>query len=287
MFETNPKVTRTSKYTDWFPSIVFKYQFTPALEWQVGVNKAIARPAIGDITGLWTINDNANPPTVTAANANLQPEYHKVYQTRLAYYFGGRSPGQVSIAYIQDEARNFVVTKNYTAEEFGVTDPDFSGYTFISKTNEVALQRYKNFDFNYNQTLGFLPSEYLRGISIGGTYSRSYANQRRQKLAPNRVTARLGYTYRRFSTSIGMIWIDDRPIDSVYGRIWGAMTKLDLSATFKLNKYATLFMQARNPTNQKDLFYESPPGVQEGKQRTLRKQEEYGDNWVFGIKGMF
>ncbi len=287
MFETNPKVTRSSKYTDYFPSIVFKYQFTPAFEWQVGVNKAIARPAIGDITGLWTINENANPPTVTAANAKLQPEYHKVYQTRLAYYFGGKSPGQLSVAYIQDEATNFITSQDYTAEEFGVTDPDFAGYTFKSKRNETALQRYKNFDFNYSQTLGFLPSEYLRGISIGGTYSRSYANQRRQKLAPHRVTARLGYTFRRFSTSIGMIWVDDRPVDSVYGRIWGAMTKLDLSATYKLNKYATLFLQARNPTNQKDLYYESPPGVQEGKQRTLRKQEEYGDNWVFGVKGTF
>ncbi len=76
-------------------------------------------------------------------------------------------------------------------------------------------------------------------------------------------------------------------MDSVYGRVWGAMTKLDISATYKINKYATLFLQARNPTNQKDLYYESPPGVQEGKQKVLRKQEEYGDNWVLGVKGQF
>ncbi|MFM7750646.1 MAG: TonB-dependent receptor domain-containing protein, partial [Opitutaceae bacterium] len=287
MFETNPRVTRSSKYTNWFPSFVAKYNFLPNLEWQAGVNKGISRPGVDNLTGLWVINDNANPPTVSAPNAGLQPEYHKVYQTRLAYYFGGKSPGQVSVALIQDEATNFIVSRTYSADEFGVDDPDFSGYNFISTTNTVALQRYKNLDLNYNQTLGFLPSPYLRGINIGGTYSRSYANQRRNNLAPHRATARLGYSYGRFSGSIGAIWIDDRPIDGVYGRIWGAMTKYDLSATWRLNKWATLYMQARNPTNQKDIRYESPLGVQEGKQKHLRFQEMYGDNWVFGVRGQF
>ena len=291
MFETQPMITRRSSYTDWFPSIVAKYNILPNLEWQAGANKAISRPGIDNLTGLWVQNDNANPPTISAPNPSLQPEHHKVYQTRVAYYFGTTSPGQLSLAYIQDEAMNFIVTKNYTSDEFGNTDPDFANYTFISTTNFVGLQRTKNLDFNYSQTLGFLPTEYLRGISVGAGYSRSYVNLapnvRRNNLAPHRATARLGYNYKRFSTSVGAIWIDDRPIDSVYGRVWGAMTKLDISASFRLTKYASLYMQARNPTNQKDLRYESPPGVQEGKQKYLRAMEEYGDNWVFGIKGQF
>ena len=284
-FTNQPRVVRKSDYTDWFPSVVAKYQILPNLEWQAGVNKGISRPGIDNLTGLWVINDNANPPTVTSPNPNLQPEHHKVYQTRLAYYFGGKSPGQISLAYIQDEATNFIVTRTYVGgEAFGVDDPDFANYNFISTTNTVALQRYKNLDFNYSQTLGFLPSEYLRGLSIGGTYARSYANQRRNNLAPHRATARLGWSFRRFSASVGAIWIDDRPIDGVYGRIWGAMTKLDLSATFRLTRYATLYMQARNPTNQKDIRYE---GVIEGKDKNLRHMEAYGDNWVFGVRGQF
>jgi hypothetical protein len=43
-------------------------------------------------------------------------------------------------------------------------------------------------------------------------------------------------------------------------------------------------MQARNPTNQKDLRYE---GVIEGKDKNLRHMEAYGDNWVFGVRGQF
>jgi iron complex outermembrane receptor protein len=287
MFETNPKKWRKADYTNWFPSIVTKYQITPQLEWQIGVNKSIGRPAIDDLTGLWTINDNASPPTVTASNPNLKPEYHKVYQSRLAYYFGTRSPGQLSVAVIQDEAVNFVQSKTLNATEFGNDDPDFANYNFITRFNLDTLQRYKNFDFNYNQTLGFLPSEYLRGISVGATYSRSYANSRRNLIAPHRWTGRVGYAYKNFAAQVGAIWVDDRPVDGVVGRYWGAMTKYDISLTYKLTRYATLFLQARNPNNVKDMYYESPPGVKEGEQGVLRKQEEYGDNWILGVRGQF
>jgi iron complex outermembrane receptor protein len=284
-YENRPKVVRRSEYTDWFPSLVAKYQITSSLEWQAGVNKGISRPGIDNLTGLLNVNESNF--TVAAPNPNLQPEHHKVYQTRLAYYFGNQSPGQVSVAYIQDEATNFIVTRTYSAQEFGNNDPDLQNYSFISTTNAVALQRYKNVDLNYNQTLGFLPSIYLRGLSVGATYSRSYANQRRNGLAPHRATARISYAYKRFNGQVGAIWIDDRPVDGVYGRVWGAMTKLDISATWKLTSWASLYVQARNPTNQKDLYYESPPDKQEGKGKVLRKMEAYGDNWVFGVKGSF
>ena len=71
------------------------------------------------------------------------------------------------------------------------------------------------------------------------------------------------------------------------GRVWGAMTKVDLSLTWRLTRYATFFVTGRNIANQKDLYYESAPGVQEGKQKNLRNAEAYGDNWIFGVRGQF
>ena len=168
-----------------------------------------------------------------------------------------------------------------------MSDPDFATYIFRSTTNSLEFQKFRNMDLAYNQMLGFLPNEYLRGINVALTYSRSYANVRRVMLAPKRATARLGYAYKRFNGSLSAVWIADRPSESTYGRIWGAMTKFDLTLNYRLTRYASLFVQARNITNQKDLYYESPLGVQEGKQRYLRVMEEYGDNWVFGVKGQF
>ncbi len=285
MYMSQPRAIRTSSYHNGFPSFLVKYQILPNLEFQAGVNKGISRPPIDNLTGLWSINESTR--VVSAPNPNLQPEYHRVFQSRLGYYFGGTSPGQFSIGLSQDEARNFIQSNDYTPTQFGVSDPDFSNYIFRSTTNSEEFQKFRSMDLAYNQTLGFLPSEYLRGVNVALTYARAYANQRRIKVAPHRVTSRLGYAYQRFNGSISMIWIDDRPSESTYGRIWGAMTKFDLTLNWKLTRYASLYVQARNITNQKDLYYESPLGVQEGKQKYLRLAEEYGDNWVFGVKGTF
>ena len=287
---SQPRVTRRSEYTTLFPSVLLKYQILPNLEFQAGANLGIGRPAVDDLTGLWTINESAQ--TVTAPNPNLETEKHENLQSRVAYYFGNtggsRSPGQLTLACSQNKATNFIVARNYTASEFGVEDPDFAPYTFISKTNSLALQRTRTMDFAYSQTLGFLPGEYLRGINVGFNYSRVYASVRRSGMAPHRVTSRLGYAYGRFNGSFGLIWVDNKPNDSAnYGRYFGEITKYDLSLNLRVTRYLSLYVQGRNITNVKDEWYESPPGVQEGKQAYLRGMEEYGANWVFGIKGNF
>jgi TonB-dependent receptor len=289
-FTHKPRTTRTSKYDDYFPSLLVKYNPLPNLEWQAGVNKGISRPPIDNLTGLWSIDDNATPPKVSAPNPNLEPEHHKVYQTRVAYYFGTRSPGQVSIALIQDEAVNFISSQVYHGgAAFGVEDPQFADYDFVSTYNIPGTQRYRNMDLNYQQTLGFLSSEYLRGINLGLTYSRSYANMRR-KIAPRRLTFTPSYTFRRFNAGLGIIWTDKRPEDngsSNYGRYFNAFTKIDVRASYKINNYATLYVQVRNITNVKDLQYWTPTGYEEGTHGVLRNMEQYGANWVFGVKGSF
>jgi hypothetical protein len=152
----------------------------------------------------FTIDENAQ--RITVPNRELLPEFHKKFQTRLGYYFGGRSPRQMTVALSQVTSRNFVQNFDFSASEFGIDDPDFGNFTVRSRTNSLEVQRYRNMDLAYNQTLGFLTSEYLRGINVGLTYSRSYANQRRAGTAPHRVSARLGYAYKRFNGTFGMIW---------------------------------------------------------------------------------
>jgi iron complex outermembrane receptor protein len=284
-YMSQPKAVRKSNYQNWFPSIVFKYQIRPNFDWQAGWNKSIGRPAIDDLTGLFTIDENAQ--RISIPNRELLPEFHKKFQTRFAYYFGGRSPGQLSVSFSQVNSRNFVQTFDFTPEDFGITDPDFGNFTVRSKSNSLATQRYRNLDFAYNQTLGFLPSEYLRGVNFAFNYSRSYADQRRSGLAPHRISARLGYAYRRFNGTFGMVWTDDKPESSTYGRYFGELTKFDISASWRFTRYASLYVQGRNITNRRDRWYQTPSGFTEGENGYLRSEEEYGANWVFGVKGSF
>ena len=283
-FASNPRIVRRSEYQNYFPSFLAKYQIRSNFEFQAGFNRGISRPPIDNLTGLWVVNENNQ--TVSAPNPDLQPERHKNYQARLAYYFGGRSPGQVSVAGSQDIATNFISSQNYTAAEFGSDDPTYSGYTFVTTRNDERMQKTRNLDLNYNQTLGFLQSPYLRGINVGANFSRTYVNVRRNNVAPWRATARLGYAYKRFNGSFGLVHAEDKP-NGNYGQYFGEITKYDLSASFQLTRWASLYVQGRNISNVKDISYQSPPGVTEGQQRALRNMNEFGANWVFGVKGQF
>jgi hypothetical protein len=264
---------------------MFKYYILPDFEFQIGFNKSISRPPIDSITGVWGI-DEVNL-RVSAPNAALQPEYHKKFQSRLAYYFRGRSPGQLTLDLTQVKATNFRQTFDFSAEDFGVDDPDYAAYTFRTTVNSPDEQTFRSMDLAYNQTLGFLPSEYLRGLNFNVAFSRAYADRRRANLAPYRVSSRLGYAYKKFNGSVGMVWRPDTPDSTTYGQYQGEITQFDVSLNWRLTPRMTLYTQIRNITGKPVRWYHTAPGVVEGQQRALRQLQEYGANWVFGLRGMF
>jgi iron complex outermembrane receptor protein len=280
---SQPRVARTSEYYNVFPSLLAKYRITPNFEFQAGANKAISRPPIDSLTGLWNIVEDVQ--RVDSPNANLKPEYSKNYQARLAYYFGNKAPGQLTVAVAQNDITNLRETYDYTPSEFGVEDEEFANYTFRSTRNSSEERRFRNLDISYNQTLGFLP-DLFRGTSVNLSYARTYASQRRNGLAPHRLSGRLGYAYRRFNGSIGGVWTDARP-DGVYGRFREAVAQFDTSLNWKLSSAVSLYVQGRNITRVPMRWFDTPTGLVEGQSRTIRQYQEYGANWVFGVKGTY
>lgn len=294
-FESQPKVVRHSNYHNWFPSVNVKYQILRNFDWQIGWNKSIGRVPIDNLSGVYVI-DEVNQ-RVTAPNKELQPEYHNKYQTRLGYYFSGRSPGSVTLAFSKTTFRNTLQSYDFLPGEWDNDDPDLANYTFRSTRNlSDRVTTTKNMNVAYRQTLGFLPSEYLRGVGVFVNYDRTYVGQsgdgsgapaRRGNLTPHRVAGGLSYFYHRFNGSLNFVWGADRPDGSTYGQYYGQITKVDLSLSFKIHNYATLFVTGRNIRNAPDRWYRSPPGVEQGKDPYLRQMEAYGANWSFGVRGQF
>ncbi len=282
-FFSQPRVARHSEYYNVFPSVLAKYRITPNFEFQAGANKAISRPPIDSLTGLWSIQEDVQ--RVDSPNAGLKPEHSNNYQARLAYYFGNKAPGQLTVAVAQNDIRNLRETYDYTASEFGVEDEEYANYTFRSTRNSAEDRRFRNLDISYNQTLGFLPA-LLRGTSVNVSYARTYASQRRNGLAPHRLSGRLGYAYRRFNGSIGGVWTDVRA-DGNYGRFREAVAQFDTSLNWRLTSVVSLYAQGRNITRVPLRWFDTPPDLVEGQSRTLRQYQEYGANWVFGVKGTF
>ncbi len=282
---SQPKIERENKYQDWFPSVVFKMQITPDLEWQAGFNEAIARPPPERLTGLLQINEDLE--RITAPNVKLLPEYSKNYQTRLAYYFRGRSPGQASVSFSQNNIENLRVQRIGTVEEAGVeVDPIYAGWEYSSWFNSPEERQFRSMELVYNQTLGFLPDKF-RGLNVNLAYTRVYANQRRNNMAPHRFTSRLGYNYGKFNGSIGMVWRDDSPEGDISTRYKRALAQFDLSLNYRLTRWATLYVQGRNIFNQPVLWYDFETGGLDGVNGVQGRMQEYGANWVFGVKGTF
>jgi iron complex outermembrane recepter protein len=280
-FFTNPRVKRAKSYDDFFPMISAKYTITRQFEVHAGFNEAISRPPIDSLTGAWLINEDTQ--LVTSPNPNLLPEYSKNYAARLAYYF--EPVGQLSLGFTQNNIRNLRETRRGTAEEFGVAnDPEFSTFEFQSPFNVANPVRFRSMEVAYNQTLPFR-HELLRGITVNTSYTRTYASQRRSRMQPHRVSSSLGYGYRAFRARLGIIWHDDTPWDNVYGRYKRHTTKFDLGAEYRINKWATVYVQGRNIFNDSQRWFESPEI--EGQAGALRVMENYGANWVIGVKGTF
>ena len=286
-FRSQPQVKRASEYDNLFPNVSLKYNLLSNFDFQAGYTKAIGRPPIDNLTGVWNVVENAEGTVrrVDAPNGSLLPEEIERYDARLAYYFGGQSPGQATVTATQVNTGNLRETFDYTAQEFGVDDPEFEDYTFRSTRNSAALRRNYNLAVAYQQKLGFLPKPF-NGTSFNVSYNRSYMTARRNGLAPHRISSRLSYTYQKFSGNVGMVWIDDRP-DGIYGRYRRELTQFDLSLGWAFNPRYRLYVQARNLTGRPDIWMESPAGVTEGKDAAIRIMQEYGGNWVFGIAGRF
>lgn len=282
---SNPRVKRANEYDDFFPMVGLKYNLLSDLEIQAGYNQAISRPPISSLTGTWTINDEAQ--LITGPNPNLLPEYSKNIAARIAYYFN--PAGQLSFAVTQNTIRNARETRRGTAEEFGIDDPAFSGFEFEAPFNIDNPVRHRNFEVAYSQTLPFR-HPLLRGITVNASYARSYASQRRANLTPQRFTTSVGHRYRNFSTRIGLVWRDDTDIgatDADYGRYRRHDTLVDLSAEYRLTRWASIYVQGRNIFNVGETRLDTPPGLKQGETPIAYLYQKYGTLWSFGIKGRF
>lgn len=283
---TNPRIERRKEYDNFFPMISTKYYIAKDLEFQAGFNKAISRPSPDSLTGAWLINEDAH--LVTSPNPFLLPEYSKNFAARLAYYI--QPAGQLSIQVNQNTIRNLRQTLRGTAEQFGLgDDPEFGSYEFQAPFNVATPRRHRSMELAYAQTLPFR-HEALRQITINNSYTRAYADSRRSGLLPHRFTSSLGYGYRRFRGRLGVVWRDDTPDGSGtadYGRFRRHDTKVDLSAEFRINKYATLFFYGRNIFNDGQTWMIGPQSLPEGQGAAVRVYENYGANWNFGVKGTF
>jgi len=281
-FRSQPRVTREGEYDNWFPSISAKLNFSQNLNLHLGYNRAISRAPIAALSGVWVVDD-ANS-RVNAPNPRLQPADSDKVVARLAYYF--EPVGSFTLQVSQNNITNLRETNTFTAEEFGYSnDPEWSTYEFVSTTNDPTKRRLRSLELGYNQALSFLPGV-LRGLNVNLAYTRNYANVIRLGVVPHLASANLGWTWQRYTLRFGAVSTSMTPWQGA-GEAWQEPSiKYDLGGSFRLSKYAILFFQGRNITNETKLTLASQTDVR-GEAPYLFSASNFGANWLFGVKGSF
>ena len=280
-FFSRPRVSRDGSYDDFFPSIGGKYSIRPNLQAQVGFSRAISRPPVDALAGVWSINDLAL--LITAPNPNLKPERSDNYVARLAYYF--EPVGSFTFLVQQLEITNQRVTIRGKAQDFGFeNDPEYANYEYQSLTNSDSLYRYRSMELGYNQQLSFLPGP-LRSTSVNLSYTRNYANLYFPGVSPHKATASIGWSYSRLSLRLGGVWQDDTPYTTLFGRYQRHNIKLDLSGGYKTSARTSLFFQGRNILNDPTVLYEGDPI--RNIPAALYRYGNFGVSWTIGVRGNF
>jgi iron complex outermembrane receptor protein len=277
-----PKIHRKSSYDNLFPSGSFKYALTPNLNFQLGYSNTIRRPAFKDVSGVLQVNDTTR--IVTAPNLKLQPETSDNFAARLAYYF--EPVGILAVNVYENNVKNLQLTNDLTPQQFGYAGPeDLTGYTFRVTSNVPGNTKIRGMEIEYSQSLSFLPGP-LQGLGVRLSYTRNYAETVMPGLVPNKVSAGVDYSYRRFSANVNFLWDDNRWSNVEQTLYVRHRSTVDIGASYRLTSRTSAFLTARNLTDTPlinlQTFPDHPEIAAAG-----RVREIYGTTWTFGIKGTF
>jgi TonB-dependent receptor len=279
-FFSKPKIHREGGYGHWFPSASVKYKINPNFDAQVGFSSTIRRPTFRDVSGVWVINDDASPPTVTLPNSALKPETSRNFAARLAYYF--EPVGIVAANVYQNNVKGLFINNRLTAQEFGYRgDLDLTGYDFITTTQSANDVTVRGMELEYSQSLSFLPAPF-KGLNVRASYTRSYASIRRVNMIPHSVNAGLSYANRWFNAYANLNWRDNFPtnISAATPRFQLHRANVDIGGGYRLSSRYQLFFSARNifnvPYHVMEQVGSNAPVVQ--------FFERNSTNWTFGVK---
>ncbi len=155
-------VTANKSYTNFFPTVQFKYVLQPDLQLRATYSTGIARPGFSQAGGFAGVDFTTSPrPVFTAGNPNLKPTTGNNFDIDLEYYLP--NDGVVQIGVFDKEFRNYIFRNVLTK----VSNPIFQGQLgdFATFSNENA--RARGVEVAYRQKLAFLPGLF-GGLGVEG-----------------------------------------------------------------------------------------------------------------------
>jgi TonB-dependent receptor len=276
-------------YTDYFPSVNFKYEFSSHLLARAAITTAMGRPPFVDLAPTVTVDTASN--TVSQGNPNLKPQKAVNYDLSLEYYFP--TEGGISLGLFHKDIEDPIFTSTATGQTgtFGgvaLTNAIVNSYTNGTKAQVTGLE------FNIQKPLTFLPSP-LDGFGVnfnmtftdgelkvpGRTIKTPLIGQA-DKIASAQVyyekygfSGRVAYTYHAayLDTDGGLNVSDPTGKSDGY---FGELSTVDAKVAYKVTKQFEVFAEANNVNDAKDYYFFQNTS-------RFRESESYGRSYRFGM----
>ncbi|MDO4229997.1 MAG: TonB-dependent receptor [Capnocytophaga sp.] len=274
-------VSSKNSYTNFLPSLAFKYDATDDLILRLAYSTALARPDYYSLAP--SVNIYTSDNSIEAGNSKLKATFAHNFDLMAEQYF--KSVGIISAGAFYKRLNNFIYTyivnNNYSYADFAndfptLTNPIPVGSTdwsFLQPKNGKSVDVY-GFEVALQRKLDFLPGKFLQGfgVYVNYTYSKSKANgitnsqgQERTGLglpgtAPHMFNSSLSWENKKFSARVSLNYTSDyldnlgsSSFDDVY---YDKQLFVDANASYKITDNFRIFAEANNLTNQPLRYYQ-------------------------------
>ncbi|SCW80831.1 TonB-dependent receptor [Sphingobium faniae] len=275
-------------YTDWLPSLTFRYEPVSDLVLRAAGYKSLVRPKLSQLAPRVVIEDNEGE----FGNPDLKPYRAWNIDLSAEYYFGRNAA--LSAGFFWKDVKNYAVSQV-------IDDYDYNGMILDEATLPINgdSAKIKGIEVSYSQVFDFLPAPFDGLLAqVNYTYTDAkgtvltdgdIADPRRIALpssSKNTLNVVLGYekgplslraagTYRdKYLDEVGDAPEEDRYVDDHF--------QIDLSAKYRITPGVRIFADWVNITDAPYFAYQNFGGG-----RRLLQYEDYSWTIKFGVSANF
>lgn len=283
-------------YSDLFKYLHLNYQITPNLLSRASYHDSITRPDFGNMFPGYTItNETSTPPTANLNNPNLRPEYARSLNWDLEYYFGKSQNSSVTFSLFRTDIKDMQRRRPIDVGLDGVIgDTDLvilglAGYR-VNVWDNVDKSHNKGWEFNYNQSLSFLPGV-LSGLSAFFNHTHLIYDNWDNYLgsAKDISNGGLSYKYRKYNArfAVNRTGFHRDTVAPLQGAANAGIasftrqrTMVDVSVGYELTPRLVLFANGRN-------IFNEPLNIYSLSSTVITRQAKFGALWTVGVSGKF
>lgn len=293
------RISRSRDYNNLLPSFQLRYEPKRNLVTRFAYFKSLLRPDHGSVVGGLSVNDADVDGTyvITRNNLDLKAETANNYDITAEYYF--EPVGVISFGVFYKDIKNIQIQLTSPIDpnnipediqDIGLTATQLGSTSTVAQRVNGANTSVQGAELNYSQELSFLPGAFRGfGVSANLTYVKpkdetlflqSVGNDGGiSKWSGNLV---LRYRFKKFNTQLSANWVDTTARGITSNRLDYQKSRIvyGVNVNYNLHRYATLFLNIANLTNEPQSRYTVRP------LNTLR-DGDYGATYNIGIKGSF